>query len=85
MNMPTGMFRTITVNEDTYNKLKKIAEMKGMSISKVVSLAVSKLEEEINDTHNSNIDEYTIKKIVEETIENKLHDILKKVLANMLK
>ena len=83
--MPTGMFRTITVNEDTYNKLKKIAEMKGMSISKVVSLAVSKLEEEINDTHNSNIDEYTIKKIVEETIENKLHDILKKVLANMLK
>ena len=85
MNMPTGMFRTITVNEDTYNKLKKIAEMKGMSISKVVSLAVSKLEEEINDTHNSNIDKYTIKKIVEETIENKLHDILKKVLANMLK
>ena len=83
--MPTGMFRTITVNEDTYNKLKKIAEMKGMSISKVVSLAVSKLEEEINDTHNSNIDKYTIKKIVEETIENKLHDILKKVLANMLK
>ena len=74
--MPAGRFRSVSISEETYEKLKKIANERKTSISKTIEQIVSGVE-------TTTFDEGVIIKIVREELSNALKEI-KAMLYNMI-
>ncbi|HDN74418.1 MAG TPA: hypothetical protein ENG16_05305 [Archaeoglobus sp.] len=73
--MPAGRFRTVSISEEIYEKLKKIADERKTSISKTIEQIVSGVE-------TTTFDESTIRRIVREEISRALEEI-KAMLYNI--
>ena len=76
--MPSGKFRSITISETTYEKLKEIAKERGLSISKVVEQIV--LEKE-----PPTISVDSIRKIIKEELRYVLNNDLKVLIEDIIK
>ena len=75
--MPAGRFRSVSISEETYEKLKKIANERKTSISKTIEQIVSGVE-------TTTFDEGVIRKIVREELSNAFKD-LEPMLYNIVK
>jgi len=73
--MPAGRFRTVSISEETYEKLRKIADERKTSISKTIEQIVSGVE-------TTTLDEGVIRKIVREEVSRVLEEI-KALLYNI--
>jgi len=75
--MPSGKFRAISISETTYEKLKELAEKRGLSISKTIEQIVLGIEPQVIDTN-------AIKRIVNEVFSEKMKE-LESMLYNVVK
>ena len=75
--MPSGKFRSITVSETTYEKLKEVAEERGLSISKAI-------EQIVLGTKTPTTSVNAIKDIIRETIKEELRDVLNNDLKALI-
>ena len=75
--MPSGKFRSVSISEATYEKLKEIAEERGISISKAI-------EQIVLGTKTPTISVNAIKDIIRETIKEELRDVLNNDLKALI-
>jgi len=83
--MPPGKFRTISISEATYEKLKELAEKRGQSISKTIEQIVLGIKPQVVDAN-------TIREIIDEVFSEKmkefegmLYNVVKKALSETTK
>jgi len=76
--MPAGKFKSISISEECYNKLKEIADARGISISKAIEQIVFEKR-----TLSTTINEDVIRKIVSEEVSKALKDF-KTTLYNII-
>jgi len=89
--MPAGKFRSISISEECYNRLKEIADARDISISKAIEQIVfEKQAKSITTTINEDVIEKIVSERISEVVskafkdlESMLYNIVKKVILEL--